>query len=48
MGFFSELDMEYRQKGYSRPFMTPIYSEYILKQYKKKRKEDKSNEKSSG
>tara|TARA_Y100000593_G_C4230466_1_gene296719 strand:- start:60 stop:209 length:150 start_codon:yes stop_codon:yes gene_type:complete len=43
MGFFSELDMEYQQKGYSRPFRTPKYAEYVMKYYNKRRKSNDKN-----
>ena len=38
MGFFSELDMEYRRLRRSRPFRTPKYASYIIEYYKKRRK----------
>ena len=43
MGFFSELDMEYRRLRRSRPFRTPKYASYILKYYNKRRKSNDTN-----
>ena len=38
MGYFSELDMDLRNKKVERPFDTPIYSKLIIKSYKEGRK----------
>ena len=43
MGFFSELDMEYRKLRRSRPFRTPKYAEYVMKYYNKRRKSNDKN-----
>ena len=42
MGFFSELDMKYRELRRSRPFRTPKYADYIIEYYRKRRQKDET------
>ena len=42
MGYFSELDMWYKELNLTRPFDTPVHSKLIIKSYKEGR--EKINE----
>lgn len=42
MGFFSELDMELRNRKVARPFDTPVYAKHIIEYYRKARENEQN------